>query len=134
MSDGLITVDSPLNFQGTLAFLEAALTNRGATIFAKIDHAANALGVGLELGPTTVLIYGNAMAGTKLMQIDQRAGLDLPLKLLVWTHAGGLTRVTYSDPVWVAARFGIKPDAARVLNAMQGMVKGLLEELVKAQP
>jgi uncharacterized protein (DUF302 family) len=134
MSGGLINAASPLDFAGTLAFIENGLTARGATIFAKIDHAANALGAGLELGPTTVLIYGNALAGTKLMQIDQRIGVDLPLKLLVWTSAGGVTCVTFNNPVWIAARFDIDPAAAPVLNAMQRMIKDLLEELEKAQP
>jgi uncharacterized protein (DUF302 family) len=133
MSEGLITIDSPLDFEDTLGFLEAGLAHRGASIFAKIDHAANARGAGLELRPTAVIIFGNAMAGTKLMQIDQRAGVDLPLKLLVWTDAAGITRMTYDDPVWIAARFGIAPDVAPVLNAMHGMIEGLLEELAKAK-
>jgi uncharacterized protein (DUF302 family) len=123
--DGLITVDSSLDAAATLHWLETTLASKGVTVFAKVDHAANAEVAGLALRPTTVLIFGNAQAGTKLMQIDQRMGIDLPLRILVWTSDDGKTYVSYSDPAWVAARYGITPDTAPVLTAMQGMMKGL---------
>ena len=126
---GLITIDSPLDAKTTLDRLQAALIAKGVTIFARIDQAAAASGAGLDLRPTTVLIYGNPQAGTRLMQIDQRIGIDLPLKILVWTDEANVTRVAYNDPVWVAARYGITPEAAPVLGAMRAMVVGLLEDL-----
>ncbi len=43
-------------------------------------------------GATEVLIFGNAKAGTPLMQSVQTIGLDLPLKALVWQDASGVTR------------------------------------------
>ena len=131
--DGLVTMDSPLDAPATIHCLETTLASKGVTIFAKLDHAAGAQAVGLALGPTTVLIFGNAQAGTRLMQIDQRIGIDLPLKFLVWSDAGGKTHFSYNDPVWVAARYGITPEAAPVLTAMQGMMKGLAEGLAAAR-
>ena len=126
-ANGLITVDSPHDAAATLHWLETALAAKGMTVFAKIDHAAGAGAVGLKLAPTTVLIFGNAQAGTKLMQIDQRIGIDLPLKMLVWTDEGGKTRVSYNDPAWIAARYGITPETAPILTAMQGMFNVLAE-------
>lgn len=123
--DGLITIESTLDSQQTVARLEAALAAKGVTLFAKIDHAAGAAAVGLPLPPTTVLIFGNAQAGTKLMQIDQRIGIDLPLRMLVWTDAAGKTFVSYSDPAWIAARYGIAAENAAVLTAMHGLLAGL---------
>ena len=131
--NGLVTVSSPLDAVATIHWLETTLAAKGVTIFGKVDHAAGAQAVGLALGPTTVLIFGNAQAGTKLMQIDQRIGIDLPLKFLVWTGADGKTHVSYNDPVWIAARYGITPEAAPVLTAMQGMMKGLADGLSAAR-
>jgi uncharacterized protein (DUF302 family) len=125
--NGLVTVDSPFDAAATLHWLETTLAARGVTIFAKVDHAANAQAVGLALRPTTVVIFGNAQAGTKPMQIDQRMGIDLPLKVLIWTDEVGKTHVSYNDPVWIAARYGITADTAPVLTAMQGMMKGLAD-------
>jgi uncharacterized protein (DUF302 family) len=135
MSDieGLITVVSPLDAAASIHWLETTLASKGVTVFAKIDHAAGAEAVGLKLGPTTVLIFGNAQAGTRLMQLDQRMGLDLPLKALVWTGVDGTTHISYSDPAWVAARYGITPEAAPMLTAMQGLFKGLADGIAAAR-
>lgn len=130
---GLVTVDSPLDAAATVHWLETTLAAKGVTLFAKIDHAAGAQAVGLALEPTTVLIFGNAQAGTKLMQIDQRIGIDLPLKLLVWSDAGGKTHVSYHDPAAIAGRYGITPESAPVLAAMQALMKGLAEGLTAAR-
>jgi uncharacterized protein (DUF302 family) len=48
--------------------LEAEVKAKGMTVFARIDHAAGAAAVGLALRPTEVLVFGNAKAGTPLMQ------------------------------------------------------------------
>ena len=131
--NGLVTMESPLDAPATIHWLETTLASKGATVFGKVDHGAGAQAAGLPLGPTTMLIYGNAQAGTKLMQIDQRMGIDLPLKLLVWTGADGKTLVSYNDPAWIAARYNITPDAAPVLTAMQAMLKSLTEGLSAAR-
>jgi uncharacterized protein (DUF302 family) len=131
-ADGLITIDSPLDSTATLAWLEAALAAKGVAVFARIDHAAGAGAVGLPLPPTTVLIFGNAQAGSKLMQLDQRIGIDLPLRFLVWTDEAGVTHLSYNDPAWIAARYGITQETAPVLGAMQAMIAGLAEGLKSA--
>src|SRR5262249_18534229 len=77
---------------------------RGLTVFARIDHAAGAAEVGLSLPPTWLLIFGNAKAGTPLMQSAQTIGIDLPLKALVWQDASGKTWLSYNDPAWLAKR------------------------------
>jgi uncharacterized protein (DUF302 family) len=77
------------------------------SVFARIDHAAGASSIGLPLGPTEVLIFGNPKGGTPLMQAVQAMGLDLPLKALVWQDSSGETWLSYNDPVWLAHRYGI---------------------------
>jgi uncharacterized protein (DUF302 family) len=52
-------------------------------------HHAAAADAGLSLPPTEILIFGNAKAGTPLMQAVQTVGVDLPLKALVWQDASG---------------------------------------------
>src|SRR5262249_56845935 len=90
----------------TMDRLEAAVKAKGLTIFARIDHAAGAAEVGLSLRPTAVLIFGNAKAGTPLMQSNQTTGIDLPLKALVWQDESGKTWLSYNDPNWLANRHG----------------------------
>jgi uncharacterized protein (DUF302 family) len=84
--NGLVTLQSVHDFSTTLDRLEDVLKAKGVTVFARIDHAAGAAGVGLTLRPTTLVVFGNPAAGTPLMQAAQTAGIDLPLK-----HCSGKT-------------------------------------------
>lgn len=104
---GLVTVQSSHDAVTTLARFSSALVAKGVTIFATIDHAAGAASVNTPLRPTTVVVFGNPAAGTPLMQTAQTAGIDLPLKALVWQNADGATCLSYNDPAWIAARHGI---------------------------
>ena len=81
MADGLITIPSSFGPQETMDRLAAEVSARGMTIFARIDHAAGAASVGMPLRPTELLIFGNAKAGTPLMQVDQTIGIDVPLAM-----------------------------------------------------
>lgn len=106
-ADGLTTLRSSHGPKDTMNRLEAEVKAKGMTVFARIDHAAGAAEVGLSLRPTEVLIFGNAKAGTPLMQAEQGIGIDLPLKALVWQDASGTTWLSYNDPSWLAKRHGL---------------------------
>ena len=80
---GLVTCISSFGPKETMDRLAAALTTRGISIMSRIDHAAAAAAMGMELRPTEVLVFGNPRAGTLLMQAVQTVGIDLPLKALV---------------------------------------------------
>jgi len=88
-ADGLTTLKSGFGPRETMNRLEAEVKAKGLTVFARIDHAAGAAGVGLSMRPTEVLIFGNAKAGTPLMQSVATMAIDLPLKALVWQDAAG---------------------------------------------
>jgi uncharacterized protein (DUF302 family) len=96
--------------------LEAELRAEAMTIFARIDHAAGAREVGLELRATEVVIFGNARGGTPLMQLGQTAGIDLPLKALVWQDAKQKTWISYNEPIWIAQRHGLTNVDALVIK------------------
>jgi uncharacterized protein (DUF302 family) len=66
------------------------------------------------LRPTELIIFGNARGGTPLMQVSQTAGIDLPLKALVWEDASGTTWISYNEPSWIAQRHGVADAEAAV--------------------
>jgi uncharacterized protein (DUF302 family) len=117
-ADGLTTVRSHYGPEETMARLEAAVTARGMTIFAHIDHAASAAEVGLPLRPTDLLIFGSPKGGTSVMQAVQTIGIDLPLKALVWRDEAGTTWLSYNDPVWLVDRHGGGSDTKAAVHAM----------------
>lgn len=101
---GLIAIESPHSVAETADRLETALKAKGMTVFNRIDHAAGAVGVGAELRPTTLVIFGNPKVGTPLMQCSQSLGIDLPQKALIWLDAAGQTWFGYNDPHFLADR------------------------------
>ena len=70
-AEGLISQKSHYEQTETMRRLEAAVSRRGLTIFARVDHAAGAAAVDLSLRPTDLLIFGNAKGGTPVMQAAQ---------------------------------------------------------------
>lgn len=100
-----------------------ALDAAGAPVFATVDHRANALGAGLDMSGARVVIFGNPAVGTALMQAAPEAALDLPLKILVWESPEGVM-LSWSDPAWVADRYGADPHLEVV-----GRMRGMLEKL-----
>lgn len=108
---GMMTAISPYDADTTMARLQAEVVGRGLTVLLRVNHAAAAASVNLSLRPTQLLVFGNPRVGTLLMQCAQTAGLDLPLRVLVWTDAGGTTRVSYDSPRWIMKRQGA-PDCA----------------------
>ncbi|THD49208.1 MAG: DUF302 domain-containing protein, partial [Bradyrhizobium sp.] len=116
--EGMIVAPSDFEPRETMDRLAAAVTRRGASVLARIDHAGAAASVGLTLRPTEVLIFGNPRAGTSLMQASATMGIDLPLKALVWRDEAGRTQLGYDDPAWLARRHGAEAANAPVLAAM----------------
>src|SRR4051812_10903549 len=82
-AQGVESFASPYGFAETLDRLEATLRAKGIDVFAKIDHAAAATGVGLSMPPTVVLVFGSPRGGTPLMLEQPLLALDLPLRVLV---------------------------------------------------
>ena len=126
--EGMITWLSSHGSTETMERLAAAVTGRGMTILARIDHAAAAANVGMALAPTEVLIFGNPLAGTPLMQAAQTIGIDLPLKALVWQDDAGKTWLAYNDPTWLARRHGADLGAERILGAMTDVLAAVAKE------
>jgi uncharacterized protein (DUF302 family) len=116
--DGLVILSSRYPAPDTMDRLLAALAKRNMAVFARIDHAAGAASAGLSLHPTEVVIFGNPKGGTALMQDRQSAGIDLPLKALVWQDADGKALLSYNDPAWIAQRHGLGAASASAVEAV----------------
>jgi uncharacterized protein (DUF302 family) len=115
---GLTTRRSTHSVRDTIDRLAAAVTAKGLTVFARIDHAAGATTAGLALRPTELLIFGQARGGTALMQDRQTAGIDLPLKALAWQDAEGAVWLTVNDPAWIGRRHDLGDSSAAAVQAL----------------
>jgi uncharacterized protein (DUF302 family) len=77
------------------------------------------------------VLFGNPKGGTALMQDRQPAGIDLPLKALVWQDAEGKVWLGYNAPDWIAARAGLGAASAGAVGAMTKALAGIAEEVTK---
>ena len=119
--NGLITMKSPHSVDVTLDRFEKAVKSKGMTVFTRIDHTAGANKVDLELRPTKVLIFGNPKIGTLLMQSNQTAAIDLPLKLLAWEDESGQVWIAYNDPGYLVQRHNISDRDAVVAKMRKAL-------------
>jgi uncharacterized protein (DUF302 family) len=126
----LITRKSQFNVSETLDRLESILNEKGIKPVARVDHAAAAKSVDMELRPTQVLFFGNPKIGTQLMQSDQRAGLELPMRVLAWEDEDGDTWLAYHSAQSIVDRLNLQDvsDATGMmmaaLNALTGHAIG----------
>lgn len=117
---------SRFSFEETYSRLYKAINdNPNLRIVTEIDHAANAAGVGLDLNPTRLIIFGNPLVGTPFMQAKQSIGIDLPQKMLVLEDKYGRVFVAFNSISWLARqRHHIQGEEGRI-EAVTGVLRGL---------
>lgn len=116
--EGIVHRRSPLSVEETVTRLTAEIEAAGAKVFTVVDHSGEAEAAGLKLRDTKLIIFGSPLAGTPVMDAAPTAALDLPLKILVWSEAGGPTWMTYLSPAWLAERHGVPEALAKPLSAV----------------
>ncbi len=109
-SDDFVRVPAQGSVSEVADRLEAAVTGAGATVFARVDHAKGAASIDMALPEAQLLIFGNPKIGTPVMQDDLRAGLVLPLRVLVYDD-GGQTTMLYEAPSEMLDDLNIPADA-----------------------
>ena len=132
--DGMITLACAGSVDEVIQRIEALAEARGLTVFARVDHAAGAAAAGLTLPPTVLLLLGDARVGTPLMAMARTAGLDLPLRVLVWADDTGAVWLTYNDPAWIAARHQLASDADPTIFAMSAFLQRVGAVAAEAEP
>ena len=120
----IVAQESKFGPDETVARIKEDLAAKKVPLFASFDHAANASAVGEKLRPTSVLVFGSAKVGTKLMQQNQSIGLDLPLRVLVWEDEFGRTWVGYPNLETLSERYGAT-DAATI-GTMTSFLEGVV--------
>ncbi len=109
----------------TVRLLSETVTAQGMKVFAVIDHSAEAHAHNLELRETVVVVFGSPEAGTPVMAASPLVALDLPLKVLIWAD-GDQTRVTYTSPTALAARYHLSDEMASRLAGIDSLTDALI--------
>jgi uncharacterized protein (DUF302 family) len=106
--DGIVTVKSAYPIGETVARLKRDIADKGIKFFDEIDQSKLAEDAGIKLRPSVLLIFGNPPLGTQFITANANAGLDWPVRLLVYENDKGEVWTAYTDFDWIARRHGIK--------------------------
>ena len=119
-------LESQFSVDETIERLKAELDKQSIPLFAIYDHARNAREVGLNLRPTTVLVFGSPKVGTLLMQEEQSIALELPLRIAVWEDEAGSIWLSFPRLKKMAEIYELQDHT--IIHNMQK----LLEDLTRA--
>jgi uncharacterized protein (DUF302 family) len=105
--DGIVRIKSAYSMPETIKRLKMDVADKGIMFFDEIDQSKLAADAGVTLRPSTLLVFGNPPLGTLFLTSKPDAGLDWPVRLLVYQDAAGEVWVVYTDFGWIAHRHGI---------------------------
>ena len=128
--DGVIRVKSAYSVQQTIERIKADISAKGIMHFAQIDQSQLAAAAGIQLRPSTLLIFGNPPLGTLFITAKAEAGLDWPVRLLVSQDDQGQVWAIYSDFKWIAARHGIR-DRDEQFATAAGVVRSITSSITQ---
>jgi uncharacterized protein (DUF302 family) len=110
----------------TVDRLKRSIADRGFTLFRVIDHSGTADHVGVRMPDSKLVMFGNPTKGAAVMVAAPQAGLDLPLKALVWEDENGAVSVTYNSPGFMAERYGLDGTLRAPFDAIESIVEAAL--------
>jgi uncharacterized protein (DUF302 family) len=128
-SDGVIKVKSAYPVAESVTRIKADVEAKGIMFFGVIDQSALAEGAGIDLKPSSLVVFGNPPLGTQFITAKPEAGLDWPVRVLVYEDAKGQVWAAYTDFEWIAKRHGIKNRkaqfkmASEVITSITGSLK-----------
>jgi uncharacterized protein (DUF302 family) len=105
--DGIVKFKSAYDMPETIKRMKKDIADKGIMFFDEIDQSKLAADAGVTLLPSTLLVFGNPPLGTLFLTSDPDAGLDWPVRVLVYQDAKGDVWVAYTDFAWIAKRHGI---------------------------
>ena len=125
-SDGVITRPSTKSVAETIDGLRRLMADRDFTVFNVIDHRGVAERAGVQMPDSKLVMFGKPSVGATVMLAAPLAGLDIPLKVLVWEDGNGAVSVSYNSPEFLADRLQIDGTVRAPFDAVASIVEATL--------
>src|ERR1043165_10102477 len=117
--DGIVRVRSAVPMAEAIARIKADIAAKGIKFFNEIDQSKLAADSGINLRPSTLLVFGNPPLGTQFITANPNAGLDWPVRLLLTQDDNGEVWAVWTDFDWIARRHNITDRAAQFAMATE---------------
>jgi uncharacterized protein (DUF302 family) len=105
-ANGVVTVKSGYSVEETVARIKKDVADKGIMLFSVIDQSGLGNAAGNTVSPSQLVVFGNPALGTTFITANPTAGLDWPVRVLVYQTADGVY-ASYTDFGWIARRHGI---------------------------
>ena len=104
---GIIALKSHYPFAATIALLKADIAAKKLVFFDEFDQQKLGDAAGLKARPSTLLVFGNPGLGVQFITSNPQAGIDWPVRLLVYQDRSDQVWVEYTDFAYIARRHAI---------------------------
>ncbi|MDO4879865.1 MAG: DUF302 domain-containing protein [Capnocytophaga sp.] len=125
-----VLLESPFPLEETISRLKNSLEEKKITIFSEIKHSQLAEEAGLSMPKATLLIVGNPLKGTPLMQENVKIAIELPLKILIFEEKTGIF-VSYKSISSFKKKYKLKNTANIPENLDKVMISIIKSSLEK---
>jgi uncharacterized protein (DUF302 family) len=125
---GIVALKSHHPFAETLALLKADIAAKKLVFFDELDQKKLGGDAGVNARPSTLLVFGNPGLGVQFITANPQAGIDWPVRLLVYQDQAGQVWVEYTDFAYIAQRHSITSRdpqfkmASEVISSIAGTV------------
>lgn len=117
--NGVVKTRSAYSMQETIDRITKDVEAKGIKLFDVIDQAKLAKDAGVDIKPSTLIVFGNPPLGTQFLSAKPESGLDWPVRLLVFEDDKGQVWTAYTDFKWIAKRHGIKNRGPQFMKASE---------------
>jgi len=131
---GIIKVKSAYTRAETIARLKRDVADKGIKFFSEIDQSQLAADAGIALRPSTLLVFGNPPLGTLFITANPLAGLDWPVRLLVFEDEKGDVWTAYTDFAYIARRHGIQEMDRGAFDKASAVIASITSSVKARQP
>jgi len=104
---GIVALKSHHAFNETIALLKADIAAKKLVFFDEYDQRKLGGDAGVTALPSTLLVFGNPGLGVQFITSNPQAGIDWPVRLLVYQDRSNQVWVEYTDFGYIAQRHAI---------------------------
>lgn len=129
---GIVSRRSSYGLDETVNRLVRDIAAKKIRLFNVINQSDLAKEAGVDISPSTLIIFGNPPLGTQFLSANAQSGLDWPVRLLVYEDRKGQVWTAYSDFAWVARRYNIRNRPAQFKMASE-VIASIVTSTIKTQ-
>ncbi|HXZ67198.1 MAG TPA: DUF302 domain-containing protein [Alphaproteobacteria bacterium] len=119
VESGVIRVKSIYSVEETVAKIQADVAAKGIKWFGVTDQSQLGADANIKLNPSMLVQFGNPPLGVQFLTATPYAGLDWPVRMLVFQDDAGGVWIAYTDFAYIGKRHHIENRDAQLKMASE---------------